>query len=77
MYNITISGTETLVGTAVTVSISETDDSMVTHPLTGFRTFCADQFDGLEPGSLESFLEQVITAAVNTLSANRDRLAEM
>jgi len=70
MYNIHIHGTQSLVGTYVSVSISETDDCNVTKPVTGLRTFCADGFDGLEAGSLEEFLEQVITAAVNTLSAN-------
>lgn len=74
MYNITISGSQTLVGTALSVSVSETDDNNVTEHLFGFRTFCADGFVGLTAGSLEEFLEQVITASVNGLSTNAPRL---
>lgn len=74
MYNITISGSQTLVGTAVSVSVSETDDRNVTEHLFGFRTFSADGFAGLAAGSLEEFLEQVIVACVNGLSSNAPRL---
>lgn len=74
MYNITVSGTQTLVGTYISVSVSETDDTGASEPLFGFRTFCADGFAGLPAGSLEEFLEQTITACVNGLSTNAPRL---
>lgn len=74
MYNITVSGQETLVGTAISVSLSETTDDHRSALLATWTGFCADQYDELPSGSLEAFLEQVCTAVVNTLSSNGRRL---
>lgn len=74
MYNITVSGQETLFGTAISVSLSETTDDGHSHPLAQWNSYCGDQYDDLPQGSLEAFLEQVSTAVVNSLSSNGRRL---
>lgn len=76
MYNITVFGRETLAGTLVSVSISETDDNGNTEGLTGFSSMCNDDFPGLAWGSLENFLEQTCVALYNTLSTNRTTIAQ-
>ena len=74
MYNITVSGQETLVGTAISVSLSETTEDHRSAIVATWTSFCADQYDELPHGSLEAFLEQVATAVVNSLSSNASRL---
>ena len=74
MYSIHVTGIQTLVGTHISVSVSETNQYGFSDQLFGFRTFAADGFDGLEAGSLEEFLEQTIVACVNGLSTNAPRL---
>lgn len=74
MYNITVSGQETLVGSAISVSLSETTDEGRSTLLATWTSFCGDQYDDLPHGSLEAFLEQISTAVVNSLSSNGRRL---
>lgn len=74
MYQLTVFARETLVGTAITVSLSEKDDTGQTEGLAAWSSFCADQFEGLPGFSLESFLEQTSTAVVNALSMGAPRL---
>lgn len=74
MYNLNVSAQETLVGTAIQVSLSETSEEGRSQVIATWTSFCGDQYDELPHGSLEAFLEQVSTAVVNTLSSNGTRL---
>lgn len=74
MYQLNVFARQTLVGTAVSVSLSEKYDDGRTEGLATWSTLCADQFLDLAGNSLEEFLEQTFVAFVNTVSANAARL---
>lgn len=74
MYQVVATAIQSVVGTTLHVSISETDDTGRTYNLASLSTLCADQYDALERYSLEECLEQMVTGLVNTLSSNAPRL---
>ena len=68
MYNLHIDAHQTMEQCLVRCSLSETDDRGSTYAVASFGFSCAERFEALEPGSLEEFLEQMVTGLVKGLS---------
>lgn len=68
MYNIHVSAHQTLGGTLLNCSLSETDDLGNTYQVAEFRLSDNSHFAALEEDSLEEFLEQVLVALVKGVS---------
>lgn len=74
MYNIHIAAHQAFDQALVSVSLSETDEFDNTHALASFRFTSAQRFEALEAGSLEEFLEQIVTGLVKALSSRTGRV---
>jgi len=68
MYNLQIAAHQAFDQCLVRCSLSETDDRGNTYEVATFGFSSAQRFEALEPGSLEEFLEQMVTGLVKGLS---------
>lgn len=73
MYNTSIQAQQTLFGTVVTVSLSETTDDGVTEHLMS-QTVVSTEMQGVEEDPLWIHLEQVLDGVVKGLSTPQDRV---
>lgn len=74
MHNLHVSATQTVAGTLVAVSISETDEEGTTMPLATATALSTREFPELDGGSLEEFLEQAMDGVVKSLSTGVRRV---
>lgn len=74
MYNLHVDAHQAFEQSLVSCSLSETDEFGNTHALATFRFTNSDRFEALEPGSLEEFLEQIVTGLVKALSHRSGRV---
>lgn len=72
MYIMHVTAVEGLIGTHLTMSLSDVDDLSEVTQLASWRTFCQPLPAGHNLGQLEEFLDTVVSELVKGLSSLQD-----